>query len=73
MVINIRVVPNAKENKIIEESGRLKIYLNSPAQDGRANKALINMLSKHFSVKKSSIRIIKGEKSRDKIIEIQTS
>ncbi|GEM_PF-429265 len=70
MTLNIKVIPNSKENKIIEETDRLKIYLKERAQDGKANKALIDLLAKHFSCKKSQIKIVKGEKSREKIVEI---
>ena len=68
----IRVIPNAKQNKIVDEGERLKVYLTVPAVDGRANKALIALLAEHFGVRKSSISIIRGEKSRDKVIQIET-
>jgi len=67
----IRVIPNAKQNKIVDEGERLKVYLTAPAVDGRANKALIALLAEHFGVRKSSISIIRGEKSRDKVIQIE--
>ena len=68
--INVKVVPKAKHNKIVEENGKLKVYVNAPAVDGKANKALIESISGHFHVKKNQLRIVSGEKSRDKIIEI---
>ena len=68
--LNIRVVPNAKQNKVVEEPGRLKVYLTAPAVDGKANQALIESIAEHFKVKKSRISIIKGEKSRLKLLEI---
>lgn len=71
--INIRVVANAKQNKVVQEEGRLKIYLTAPAVDGKANKALIEVLSKYYHVKKRQITITSGLKSRNKIIEIQTA
>ncbi len=67
----IRVIPNTKQNKIVDEGERLKVYLTAPAVDGRANKALIALLAEHFGVRKSSISIIRGEKSRDKVIQIE--
>lgn len=67
----IRVIPNAKQNKIVDEGERLKVYLTAPAVEGRANKALIALFAEHFGVRKSSISIIRGEKSRDKVIQIE--
>jgi uncharacterized protein len=61
MRLNIKVIPNAKQNKLVEEPGRLKVYLTAPPVDGKANKALIAFLAEHFQVKKSAIRIVRGQ------------
>ena len=68
--INLKVIPNAKHNKFIEENGITKVYLNSPPVDGKANKSLIDFLAEHFKIKKSKIKIVHGEKNRNKIVEI---
>ena len=68
--ISIRVATNSGKNSIEEEEGRLKVKVNSPAVDGKANKAVINLLAAYYGVRKSAVCIVKGEKSRDKIIEI---
>lgn len=70
MRLNIKVIPNARQRRMVEEAGRLKVYLTAPAVEGKANQALIEFLSEHFKVKKNRIRIIKGEQSREKVIEI---
>lgn len=70
MKLNVKVTPNAKKTEIIEEGGLLKVRLAAPAVSGKANSALVELLTEHFGVKKSSIRITKGQKSRNKIIEI---
>ena len=72
MKLNIRVIPNAKKSKIIKEENRYKVYLTAPAVEGKANKALIEFLSEHFDVKKRQIKILRGEKARDKVVEIAT-
>ena len=71
MLLDIRVIPKASRNLVKEEDGRLKVYLTSPAQDGKANAQLIELLSKQLKVKKYQVRIIRGEKSRDKQVEIR--
>ncbi len=69
-VINVRVRPNAKKNDISEEVGQLKVYVKPPAIGGKANKALIEVLAEFFNVNKSDIKIIRGERSREKVIEV---
>ncbi|GBF36223.1 MAG TPA: YggU family protein [Methanothermococcus okinawensis] len=68
--INVKVIPKAKRQKVVEEGDMLKIYLKSPPEDGKANKELIEVLSKHFKVSKRNIEIIRGKFSRNKIIKI---
>ncbi len=72
MIIKLKVIPGAKRNFFKEEDGSIKVYLNAPAVDGKANKALIEFLAKHFKVRKSVIEIIKGLKSRVKMINIDS-
>jgi hypothetical protein len=68
--IKIKVVPNARKNKVFEEGERLKVYVTSPPTGGKANKAVIKLLADFFEVKRGDVKIIKGEKSREKIVEI---
>jgi len=56
-----------------KENDSLKAYLTKPAQDGLANKQLIELLATHLRVKKYQIKIIKGEKSRNKVVAIDTA
>jgi len=66
----IKVIPNAGRNRLVEEEGRIKVYLTAPPVEGKANKALIEFLSGHFKIKKSKISIVRGLTSREKIVEI---
>lgn len=70
MILNVKVIPNAKRNTIEESENSLKVYLTAPPLEGKANKALIELLAKHFGIRKSNIRILSGERSREKKIEI---
>jgi uncharacterized protein (TIGR00251 family) len=72
MKLKVRVVPKAKQNKLVEEDGRLKVYVTAPPVEGKANKALIEYLMEHFKVKRRQITIVQGQKSRDKFVEIKT-
>lgn len=71
MTIDVKVIAQARRTFLKEERGVLKVYLNAPAVNGKANKALIEFLAGHFSVKKSAIEIIKGLKSPRKTINIK--
>lgn len=70
MRVSVRVVPNAKKAKVEETEDGLKVWVDAPARDGRANKRLVEILAKHYEVRKSEIRIIRGERGREKIIEV---
>lgn len=71
MKINAKVIPNAKHNRIQKDEDGLRIYITQPAVDGKANKAIIPFLAKHFGIKKSQVSIIKGIKSRYKLIQVE--
>ncbi|MEK7196229.1 MAG: DUF167 domain-containing protein [Thermodesulfovibrionales bacterium] len=71
-LIKVKVIPNAKKNKVVESEGLFKVYVNAPAVDGKANKALLAVLSEYFNIRKGSIKIVRGEKSREKVVEVNT-
>jgi len=70
MNIEIRVIPNAKKREISREGSGLRVKLTSIPRDGKANEELIEYLSDIFKVKRSAIKIIRGEKDRRKIVSI---
>ncbi|TAL24520.1 MAG: DUF167 domain-containing protein [Nitrospirae bacterium] len=69
-LIKIKVIAGAKKKQIIESDGILKVYVNAPAVDEKANKAVIEILSEHFNVRKRAVKIIRGEKTREKVVEV---
>ena len=73
MRIGIHLTPNASKDEINgrEDGGRFRIKVQSPPVDGAANKRLVMFLAKTAGVPKSKVRIIKGNKSRNKIVEIE--
>jgi len=72
MRLNIKVIPKSSLNKVIRLSDTdLKVKLTSPPVDGEANKKLIEILSKEYNVAKSKIKILKGEMSKSKVVEIK--
>ena len=68
---NIRVIPKAKQTKVVEESWGLKVYVTAAPEKGKANKAVVEVLANHFGVQKDQIRFITGLRSRNKVVEIK--
>jgi len=67
--LSVKVVPNSSKCEIIgviEDS--LKIKLDVPPVDGKANEKCIKFLSKLLGVPKTSITIVSGETSKNKIL-----
>lgn len=67
----VHLQPKSSVNKIIEiKEGVLYIKIQAPPVEGKANKALKKFLAKILNIKLSQISILKGEKSRNKVIGI---
>ena len=73
VVIKLKIVPNSSKNDIVLEDEFVKIKVTAQPIENKANKALIEFLSKNFKVPKSSIEILRGETSKEKTILIKTS
>jgi uncharacterized protein (TIGR00251 family) len=71
MRIQLKVIPGAKRNEWKSEGEQVRVYLTAPAVDGKANAALVRFLAEYYGVKISQIEIIKGLKSRNKVINIE--
>lgn len=56
MLIQIKVTPNAKKEKIKKDGDLYKVYLVSPPRKGKANKELVKFLARYFKVKKMEFR-----------------
>lgn len=72
LIAYIKISPNSKKNEIINEGDFTKIKITAQPIDGKANKALIEFLSKNFKIPKTSIKILKGETSKEKTILFET-
>ncbi len=70
--IAIRVVTRAKKNEIAEimSDGTLKVRVTAPPVEGKANKAVIDLIADVLDVPASSVEIVAGATSREKLISI---
>ncbi|MFH1990273.1 MAG: DUF167 domain-containing protein [Patescibacteria group bacterium] len=72
MKIFIKVKPNSKEESVKKFSDtNFEICVKEPPVKGKANAAVIKVLAKRFGVPLSSVNIIIGHTSRQKIVEIK--
>ena len=68
-IITVRVTPNAKKNCLsLRPDGTFQVRITAPATEGKANKSLLKYLGKITGVRASRISIVKGEKSRNKVL-----
>jgi len=68
--IFVKVIPSAKKNNIAKQGNKFKVYVTAAAVKNKANKMAIKILAKVLNIKKGNLKIVKGDKSRKKIIEI---
>lgn len=71
VAVTVHVSTRASRTRIAGvHNDRLKVTLNAPPLEGRANKALVELLAKTFRCPKGSIEIVAGESSREKRLRI---
>ncbi|MBZ5527196.1 MAG: DUF167 domain-containing protein [Acidobacteriia bacterium] len=72
VTVAVRVQPRASKDEIAGEwNGALKIRLRAPAVEDRANEALCEYLAGVLKTPKAAVRILSGERSRTKRVEIR--
>lgn len=71
LILTCHIQPGAKKSELAGVHGeRLKIRLQAPPVEGKANSELVRFLSKLFAVSKQAITIESGELSRQKRVRI---
>jgi len=72
VLVAVRVQPRASRDEVVGEmQGALKVRLQAPAVENRANDALCEYLAVLLKTPKSAVRILSGDRSRIKRIEIR--
>ena len=71
VIFSVRVQPRASKDEIAGElEGALKVRLRAPAVENRANEALVEFMAQLLKRPRSAVRILSGERSRTKRVEI---
>jgi uncharacterized protein (TIGR00251 family) len=71
VILKVRVVPRAKKTELSgERDGALVVRLAAPPVEGAANDALIDFFARALGVPRRAVRIVSGERSRNKRVAI---
>jgi uncharacterized protein len=72
VLVPIRVTPRAPAARIRgERDGRLLVQVTAPPLDGKANDAVRRLLAKSLRIASGRVRVVSGERARDKLIRIE--
>lgn len=71
MRISVKVHPRSRQEKVEQTGdGEFEAWVREPPEEGRANRALVELLAEHFGAPKAEVRIVRGAGSRRKQVEI---
>jgi uncharacterized protein (TIGR00251 family) len=70
VTVDVRAQPRARRTALACVAGALKVQVTAPAEDGRANAAVIDLLAASWRLPKSSFAVTRGATSRDKVLSI---
>jgi len=74
VILKVYLQPRSSRNEIVGPyRDGIKVRVTAAPVEGRANEVLLRFLAKEFGVTPSSIEIVKGHRSREKIIRIAGS
>jgi len=69
--LELKIIPNAPRNAIVGWLGpALKVKVHAPALEGRANDELLDFLAAQLGVPRRSVTLLRGDKSRQKVVRI---
>jgi len=70
----VRVQPRAARSRVVGRRGAaLKVQVAAPPVDGAANAALVALLAEWLGVPRRTVRLLRGETGRDKLIEVEAA
>jgi uncharacterized protein (TIGR00251 family) len=71
ILLHVRVQPRASRNALaLEPDGRARVSLTAPPVDDAANKALVEFIAKLMGLRKASVSLESGDKSREKTLAL---
>jgi len=71
--IRVRLRPRGRGDDLLGmRDGVLQVRVSAPPVDGKANKALCRLIAKSAGVAPSKVSVVRGEKSRDKVVRVES-
>ncbi len=71
-MLKIRVHPRAKSDRVeVGEGGKVRVQVMAAPEGGKANGAVVALLAKRLRVAKRDVEIVRGHKSRDKLLAVE--
>lgn len=70
LIVRIKIIPNASKTEFVQTEDELKLRITAQPIENKANKAIIEFLSKSLKTAKSNIKILKGELNKEKTLLI---
>ena len=73
MKLALRVQPNARRTALLMRmsSGEWKVAVSAPPADGRANDAVVELVSDLLGVRRSQVTLVRGASARSKVVEVE--
>jgi uncharacterized protein len=70
--LSVRVIPNARRTEFSgRREGEVVLRLNAPAVEGKANRAAVEFIAKHFGISRARVTLVTGERTRHKVFELE--
>jgi uncharacterized protein (TIGR00251 family) len=70
VTVALRAQPRARRNAVDCAGGALKVAVTAPAEDGKANGAVIDLLAAAWRLPRSTFAVTRGAANRDKVLSI---
>ena len=70
--LKVRVQPRSSRDRVVVAGElQLRVYVTAPPEGGKANEAVVALLAKRLKVAKGSVSILRGHRSRDKVVHVK--
>ncbi|TCL08848.1 hypothetical protein BXY66_0889 [Shimia isoporae] len=69
-LIAVRVTPKASRNALVTQDGKLRVYVTTVPEGGKANAEVQKLVAKALGVSKSRLELVRGTTSRDKVFRV---
>jgi uncharacterized protein (TIGR00251 family) len=71
--LRLRVQPGARRTALLQRmpGGEWKVAVSAPPLDGRANDAVVELVSELLGVRRAQVKLVRGASARSKVVEVE--